>query len=282
MTPGPTAVLVRDTGAGKMEHMDDSSTPARDLADSVDTLHDSLVDLGDQMQQDVDDGTPSRGWRITPQPDTADNDVALASEVEGHLDALFDAVVDITDDELRLRVLNDLLDGRVRRALEGERQRLDPWGSWMHSSLLDTAKPGEHETAETRKHVATWEEANVLYSKSSGCQPGSTGCLGPDKDGQDVDLHVLALDIDLPIRVVPSTHPGRGHLWIRKPMPWDDVLKVLAVLVEVGVVAPSYEEHSQRRGYTCLRPAFIDKKPWSWSSDTTDPEPEVSFVDGDE
>lgn len=212
-----------------------------------------------------DSSTPLNGKPIQLVP--MDDNVVLASEVEGHLDALFDAVVDITDDDLRLRVLNDVLDGRVRRALEGERQRLDPWGSWMHSSLLDTAKPGEHENAETRKHVETWQEANLLYSLADVEDPAQQ--------------HVLALDIDLPMRVVPSTHPGRGHLWINKRMPWDDVLKVLAVLVEVGVVAASYEEHSKRRGYTCLRPAFIDKKPWSWSSDTLDDEPKVGFVDGE-
>lgn len=214
------------------------------------------------MEPMSDSSTPLNGkpiWREVSVDET------LANETEGLLDQLFDAVVDIADDALRLRVLNDVLDGRVRRALEGERQRLDPWGSWMHSSLLDTAKPGEHETAETRQHVERWEDANVLYS---AVHEGS-------------DEHVLALDIDLPMRVVPSTHPGRGHLWINKRMPWDDVLKVLAVLVEVGVVAASYEEHSKRRGYTCLRPAFIDKKPWSFSSDDTDPEPKVSFVDGD-
>lgn len=194
------------------------------------------------------------------------NDEALASEVEGHLDALFDAVVDITDDALRLRVLNDVLDGRVRRALEGERQRLDPWGSWMHSSLLDTAKPGEHENAETRKPVDTWQEANVLFSAISGVD----------------DAHVVAMDIDLPMRVVPSTHPGRGHLWVNKTMPWADVVKLLDTLVEVGIVSESYREHSLKRGYTCLRPAFIDKKPWSFSSDVTDPDPTtVSFVEDD-
>lgn len=185
---------------------------------------------------------------------SVDFDLALASEVEGHLDALFDAVVDISDPVLRLRVLNDVLDGAVRRNLEGERQRLHPLGSWMHSTLLDTAKPGEHETAETRKHVDKWEDANVLYSQ-----------LDPL-----LDAHVVALDIDLPIRVVPSTHRGRGHLWIDKLMPWADVTKVLDVLAEVGIISDSYREHSLRRGYTCLRPAFVDKKPWSWSSDTDD------------
>lgn len=199
-------------------------------------------------------------------------DVILASEAEGALDQLFDAVVDIADEELRLRVLNDVLDGRVRRALEGERQRLDPWGSWMHSTLLDTAAPGEHETAETRKHVDRWEDANVLYSQKL-----------PEVVVEELDAqHVVALDIDLPMRVVPSTHPGRGHLWINKVLPWSDVTKLLRVLVEVGIVAASYEEHSLRRGYTCLRPAFIDKKPWSWSSDTDDPAPDVTFVDGED
>ncbi len=206
------------------------------------------------MEPMSDSSTPVNGKPIQFVP--MEVDAILDLEVEGALYQLFDAVVDTMDDALRLRVLNYVLDGRVRRSLEGERQKLDPWGSWMHSSLLDTAKPGEHETAETRKHVDTWQEGNVLYSLRT-----------PPTDANPETEHVLALDIDLPMRVVPSTHPGRGHLWINKLMPWDDVLKVLAVLVEVGVVSESYRQHSVSRGYTCLRPAFVDKKPWSTDSD---------------
>lgn len=195
------------------------------------------------------------------------DDLILFEDIIDLLDQLQDAVLDIANDHVRLTALNEILDGPIKRTFEGERQKLDPWGSWMNSSLLDTAKPGEHENAETRKHVETWEEANVLYSKSPGCQPGSTGCMGPDLNGDDVDLHVVALDIDLPIRVVPSTHRGRGHLWIDKKLSWDRVVKLLDVLVEVGIVSKSYREHSLQRGYTCLRPAFRDKPPWAWDSD---------------
>lgn len=217
----------------------------------------------------------------TPKVPTG-NDHAAQDEVLADCDHAQDAlaafeealesVLQIEDDEFRLVVLSELLDGATRRALEGERQKLDPWGRWMHSTLLDTARPGEHETAETRKHVDRWEDANVLYSQKL-----------PEVVVEGLDAqHVVALDIDLPMRVVPSTHPGRGHLWINKVLPWSDVTKLLRVLVEVGIVAASYEEHSLRRGYTCLRPAFIDKKPWSWSSDTDDPAPDVTFVDGED
>lgn len=178
--------------------------------------------------------------------------------IEDTLDRL-DHFLGQVPDEQKLEALNLVLDGTYRRKWEGERQKLDPWGSWMHSTYLDTSPMGWHEDEESRERLYGPEGANLIYSRAGGCKPGSTGCIGHNDEGDLVELHIPMFDIDLPMRVVPSTNPGKGHLYIKKPMPWEKIEALLAALVEAGVVHRNYLKHSQARGYTCLRPAFVSK-----------------------
>jgi hypothetical protein len=170
------------------------------------------------------------------------------------------SVLAIADDTDRLIALDHIIDGPFARKLQGERQKLEPWGQWMHSTYLDasTGHPEWRETNETRTVVPTWDgelRANLIVS--------DTGIT--NRKGQR--LHVPMFDIDLPMRVVPSTHAGKGHLYINKPMPWENIVKLLDVLVEVGIVHKNYRAHSIERGSTTLRPAFVNKPDTGWSSD---------------
>lgn len=155
------------------------------------------------------------------------------------------------------RLVNWLLEGPLRKYLEGARQRQAPWGSWHYSSNLDTSPFGWFEPEEQRRPADGPDDANLISSK-----------VGEDE-------HVVALDVDLPMRAVPSTTPGRGHLYIDKKLTWAQYVELLDALSAAGIVHPSYVKHSKARGYTCLRPAFIAKpknQPKRFGSDWEEPE----------
>ncbi len=144
----------------------------------------------------------------------------------------------------RLAILNAILDGRLRRWLEGQRIKLDPWGSYMHSTYLDDASMarGVHESEETRSRLGGDRKgANLMFSETA--------------DG----LHYPMLDIDLPCRWVPSSTPGKGHLYIGKAVTWDQLKTLLVGLEMAGIIHPNYVKHSVIRGYTCLRPPWVHK-----------------------
>lgn len=196
----------------------------------------------------------------------------LPDFIDVALVAVLDQVDAITDDTERLRVLNAILDGPFRRELEGERQKLAPLGQWMHSTYLDASQgnPEWREGSETRTIQASWDgepRANLINS--------NTGKV----DGYRRDLHIPMFDIDLPMRVVPSTNPGKGHLYIDKPMPWEDVSLLLSTLAAVGIVHRNYRAHSEERGSTTLRPAFVDKPLSGWSSDGLQIMPDAWLAD---
>jgi hypothetical protein len=72
-------------------------------------------------------------------------------------------------------------------------------------------------------------------------------------------LHRLVLDFDFPVRHVPSTTPGHGHLYIDKAMKWEDALKLLRVMDEVGLLEHGYVMAAEARGSTHVRPEWVKK-----------------------
>lgn len=75
------------------------------------------------------------------------------------------------------------------------------------------------------------------------------------------NLHAPCIDIDVPIRVVPSTTPGHGHLYIDVPMDWDHYLAILTALVDAGVVERGYVMASECRKATHVRLPWVKKVP---------------------
>lgn len=175
------------------------------------------------------------------------------SPLDSILEALVTALngvaleLSMVPEEYRLAALDLVLDGSHRRQWEGERQALAPWGGWMHSTFLEEAAlepekwQGRTEDEESRTKLDGPEGANLIHS------------------GQPDGRHIVALDIDFPGRWVPSSTPGKGHLYINKPLTWEQVQKLLATLAEVGLVHRNYVKHTTARGYTCLRPAWVQK-----------------------
>lgn len=74
-----------------------------------------------------------------------------------------------------------------------------------------------------------------------------------------ITLHKPLIDIDHPVVVVESSTPGHSHLYIDLPMPWADVVKLLDVMVEVGLVEPGYADACKDDGYTTLRLPWVSK-----------------------
>lgn len=74
------------------------------------------------------------------------------------------------------------------------------------------------------------------------------------------NMHRPVLDIDFPAAVIPSTTPGHGHLYIDKPMTWDQYERLLNVLAEVGIIEQGYANASIERQHTAVRLPWVKKK----------------------
>lgn len=72
--------------------------------------------------------------------------------------------------------------------------------------------------------------------------------------------HKPVLDIDLPVKLIPSSTGGHFHLYIDKEMSWGKYLLLLNALVEVGIVEQGYVDAASRRGYTAVRLPWIEKE----------------------
>lgn len=73
----------------------------------------------------------------------------------------------------------------------------------------------------------------------------------PADDGES--LHALAIDLDVPARLVPSSTPGHTHLFIDVPMSWGVYQEILGVLAYAGILEDGYVEASASQGKTLLR-----------------------------
>lgn len=76
---------------------------------------------------------------------------------------------------------------------------------------------------------------------------------------EDEDLHAPALDIDgINCEVRPSSTEGNFHLYIDKPMSWEDYSKLMKVMTEVGILEMGYYQNSVNARMSFLR--VRDKK----------------------
>lgn len=87
----------------------------------------------------------------------------------------------------------------------------------------------------------------------------------------DEGWHAPVIDLDLPCHYEPSTTPGHGHLYVNRVMPWADVVKLLDVMTEVGIVQQGFRDAAIKRGYAAVR------TPWTRKPEP--PEQETAAVD---
>lgn len=74
-------------------------------------------------------------------------------------------------------------------------------------------------------------------------------------------MHRPVLDFDFPCRLIPSTTPGNGHLYIDKPMTWEAFEALLTALRDAGLLQPGFVKNSIKRKATFVRPPWIKKQP---------------------
>jgi hypothetical protein len=90
--------------------------------------------------------------------------------------------------------------------------------------------------------AATLEDAKIVGSKVAG-----------------TNRHIIALDIDMPAVLVPSSTPGHFHLYIDHELSWDRYENLLVALAKAGVIEEGYFDVSMRRGETHLRTPWTRK-----------------------
>jgi hypothetical protein len=71
--------------------------------------------------------------------------------------------------------------------------------------------------------------------------------------------HRPVLDIDIPAALIPSSTPGHSHLYIDKPLTWDQYENLLWALVDCGIIESGYASASVARGYTSARLPWVKK-----------------------
>lgn len=106
--------------------------------------------------------------------------------------------------------------------------------------------------------------AKVDFKASYGNPPRDVDCideanLATSRMEGEEDMHKPVIDIDLPVKLIPSTTWGHFHLFIDKEMSWEDYQILLRALAVVGIVEPGYVNASIERGYSAVRLPWIRK-----------------------
>lgn len=130
---------------------------------------------------------------------------------------------------------------------------------------MDVQGVGGSVDADQHPHLVrfptTKDEANLI---SSECRDG---------------LHRPVLDFDFPVRYVPSTTPGHGHLYIDRALTWSRYAKLLQALEECGLLEPGYVTASIERKATFVRPEWVKKPDAETALPTSPASPDYSLSD---
>lgn len=71
--------------------------------------------------------------------------------------------------------------------------------------------------------------------------------------------HLPAIDIDVPIAVIPSSTRGHSHLYIDKIVSWEKYVALLEALADADIVERGYVEACKAHGFTSLRLPWVSK-----------------------
>ena len=80
-----------------------------------------------------------------------------------------------------------------------------------------------------------------------------------DSEGNRTGYHTVMLDIDHPVRLVPSSTEGHYHLYIDHPIKEQVYFDLLRTMALAGVIEWGYYEASRARGGTHLRLPWVKK-----------------------
>ena len=71
--------------------------------------------------------------------------------------------------------------------------------------------------------------------------------------------HYPIIDLDMDAALLPSSTPGHHHLYIDKLLSYDQLVRLLEVMVQVGIVQAGILEGVKKRGYATLRLPHVKK-----------------------
>lgn len=92
------------------------------------------------------------------------------------------------------------------------------------------------------------EEADLIGSKVSNAVMGYEA------------MHKPVIDVDVPVRLVPSSREGHSHLYIDTELTASQYGELLDVLVKVGLVERGVQAGYETRGATYVRPPWVKKR----------------------
>jgi len=91
---------------------------------------------------------------------------------------------------------------------------------------------------------------NLISSKIVETKKWITFNWGKDKNK---DQHMPVLDLDFEAELIPSSTSGHNHLYLNKPITWEDYEKLLRVLNEIGYIEDGVYKAALHRKATHLR-----------------------------
>ena len=103
----------------------------------------------------------------------------------------------------------------------------------------------------------------MLMEDHSNCnEKVYCSCPQPEAPAETAELicsdtvtgqHKPVIDLDLPVRLVPSGTPGHSHLYIDKGMDAGVFFNLLDAMADAGIVERGYANASRERGYAAVR-----------------------------
>ena len=129
------------------------------------------------------------------------------------------------------------------------------------------AIPAQPVDPNLERPTADPEHANIVTSAVAGDRPWQKG------------MHRPVLDLDMRARLTLSSTPGHHHLYIDRRMSWDDYVKLITVMAEVGLLEPGYVKASIARGYTATRVPWLTKADTAFGDVHRHPEREAAHPD---
>lgn len=121
---------------------------------------------------------------------------------------------------------------------------------WSHVSSRNTATEDvQYEPGIDR------EEAELAYANVVSSELNPT----PRTFFDQVPQHMLAIDLDVPAYLVPSSTPGHSHLYVDVRIPHHRYMALLSMLADCGVIERGYAEVSIARGHSDLRLPWVRK-----------------------
>jgi hypothetical protein len=130
---------------------------------------------------------------------------------------------------------------------------------------LDYLRDGRERPADMRdENLVPVDDPSAAALATSRIRPGVTsvdgGLVGSTEE------HLPCFDLDFPFGSIKALKSASGntHLYFNVPMEWPDVVKLLTVMGEVGLLQPGYVKACIAQGMTRLRMPGVVKAPAKW------------------